>query len=92
MAGFDGYNSDDSRNDEINELFFQFKKSYPNFLTRDLNKVIDIIDCTGSGDIKMGIELELKDDGTLISSLGYPLKIRGGTGSPIRAVAVFNDN
>ncbi len=29
LAGFDGYNSDDSRNDEINELFFQFKKSYP---------------------------------------------------------------
>ncbi len=29
LAGFDGYNSDDSRNDEINELFFQFKNSYP---------------------------------------------------------------
>ena len=25
LAGFDGYNSDDSRNDEINELFSQFK-------------------------------------------------------------------
>ena len=29
LAGFDGYNSDDSRNDEINELLFQFKNSYP---------------------------------------------------------------
>ena len=29
LAGFDGYNSDDSRNDEINELFLQFKNSYP---------------------------------------------------------------
>ncbi len=30
LAGFDGYDSDDSRNDEINELFSQFKLSYPN--------------------------------------------------------------
>ena len=29
LAGFDGYDSDDSRNDEINELLFQFKDSYP---------------------------------------------------------------
>ncbi len=29
LAGFDGYDSDDSRNDEINDLFFQFKNSYP---------------------------------------------------------------
>ena len=30
LAGFDGYNSEDSRNDEINELLLQFKNSYPN--------------------------------------------------------------
>ena len=30
LAGFDGYNSEDSRNDEINELLLQFRKSYPN--------------------------------------------------------------
>ena len=30
LAGFDGYNSDDSRNDEINELFSKFRNSYPN--------------------------------------------------------------
>ena len=29
LAGFDGYNSDDSRNDEVNELLSQFKDSYP---------------------------------------------------------------
>ena len=29
LAGFDGYDSDDSRNDEINELLFQFKNSFP---------------------------------------------------------------
>ena len=30
LAGFDGYNSDDSRNDEVNELLSQFRNSYPN--------------------------------------------------------------
>ena len=30
LAGFDGYNSNDSRNDEINELLLQYKNSYPN--------------------------------------------------------------
>ena len=30
LAGFDGYNSEDSRNDEINELLLQYKNSYPN--------------------------------------------------------------
>ena len=30
LAGFDGYNSDDSRNDEVNELLSQFRISYPN--------------------------------------------------------------
>ena len=45
-------------------------------------KVIDIIDCTGSGDIKMGIEQELKDDGTLTSSLGYHLKINSNLNCP----------
>ena len=30
LAGFDGYDSDDSRNDEVNELLSKFKKSYPN--------------------------------------------------------------
>ena len=30
LAGFDGYNSDDSRNDEVNELLSRFKISYPN--------------------------------------------------------------
>lgn len=29
LAGFDGYNSEDSRNDEVNELLYQFRKSYP---------------------------------------------------------------
>ena len=30
LAGFDGYNSEDSRNDEINELLLQYKNSFPN--------------------------------------------------------------
>ena len=29
LAGFDGYNFDDSRNDEVNELLSRFKISYP---------------------------------------------------------------
>ena len=29
LAGFDGYDTDDSRNDEVNELLSQFKNSYP---------------------------------------------------------------
>ena len=36
LAGFDGYNSENTRNDEINELLFQFRKSYPD------SKVISI--------------------------------------------------
>ena len=30
LAGFDGYPQGDSRNDEVNELLYKFKKSYPN--------------------------------------------------------------
>ena len=29
LAGFDGYNSEDLRNDEVNELLFQYRNSYP---------------------------------------------------------------
>ena len=29
LAGFDGYSSGDSRNDEVNDLFFKFKESHP---------------------------------------------------------------
>ena len=29
LAGFDGYSYGDSRNDEVNDLFFKFKKSHP---------------------------------------------------------------
>ena len=30
LAGFDGYDDNDSKNDEVNELLFKFKNSYPN--------------------------------------------------------------
>ena len=30
LAGFDGYDSDDSRNDEVNEVILKYKNSYPN--------------------------------------------------------------
>ena len=30
LAGFDGYKDNDSKNDEVNDLLFHFKNSYPN--------------------------------------------------------------
>jgi len=38
-------------------------------------KVVNIIDCTGSGDVAMGALQKVKENGTVDGALGYPLKI-----------------
>ena len=51
------------------ELIKQLKKSYPNFLTKDLSKVIDIILKEVKNSLKRGEGVELRGFGTFRSNI-----------------------
>jgi len=51
------------------ELIKQLKKSYPNFLTRDLSKLIDIILKEIKNSINRGDGVELRGFGTLRTNI-----------------------
>ena len=51
------------------ELIKQIKKSYPNFLTRDLSKLIDIILNEIKNSIKRGEGVELRGFGTFRTNI-----------------------
>ena len=76
------------------ELIKQIKKSYPNFLTRDLSKLIDIILNEIKNSLKRSEGVELRGFGTFAVKHRMPKKARNpATGDPVylpeRYVPVF---